>query len=81
MSFMKAFISVISGLRKFTIMFVVLAVASGFRIAELLSGTEFIDLVKVTVVSYMSTNAAEHLTTTLKDWVQSKAPEVIKNKD
>ena len=60
MSFLKKLTSFISGLRKWTIMVLILVVGISFRIAELITGAEFVVLIKGVAIAFMSSNAVEH---------------------
>lgn len=61
MSFFKKLTSFISGLRKWSIMFLILVIGIFFRIAELLTGAEFVVLIKGVAIAFMSSNALEHV--------------------
>ncbi len=60
MSFIKKLTSFIKGLRKWSIMFLILTVGIVFRITELLTGLEFVALIKGVAIAFMSANAVEH---------------------
>lgn len=60
MSFFKKLTSFISGLRKWTVMVLILVVGIVFRITELLTGAEFVVLIKGVAIAFMSSNAVEH---------------------
>ena len=61
MSFLKKVINTIKGLRKWSIMFLLVVVAITFRITELLTGVEFVALLKGTAIAFFSSNAVEHI--------------------
>lgn len=77
MSFMTDFFSLLSGFRKFVIMLLIIIVSIIFRVTNLISGAEWVDLLKDTVIAFMSFNGVEHLTGTITEWVRSKASEQI----
>lgn len=66
------FLNVFFGLRKTIVMFVLVTIAIIFRCYGLLSGAEFVDLLKNTVIAFFSANTIEHLTTTVKTYFDSK---------
>ena len=58
--------------RKFLAFMALMAVSAGFVISGHMTGSEFIDLMKVTFVSYSSSNVGEHTVTALKEWFKNK---------
>lgn len=60
MSFIKKVIETIQGLRKWSIMFLLVVVAVIFRITDLLTGLEFVALLKSTAIAFFGSNAVEH---------------------
>lgn len=63
MSFLKKIISAITdlGLRKWSIMFFLIAISIIFRVTGLLTGIEFVSLLKGTAIAFFSSNAIEHV--------------------
>lgn len=61
MSLLKKIISTIQGLRKWSIMFLLVAIGVTFRVTDLLSGVEFVALLKGTAIAFFSSNAVEHI--------------------
>lgn len=61
MSLLNKVVSAIKGLRKWSIMFLLLLVAIVFRITDLLTGVEFVSLLKGTAIAFFSSNAVEHV--------------------
>ena len=60
MSFIKKLTSFVKGMRKWSIMLLILVVGIIFRITELLTGVEFVALIKGVGVAFMASNAVEH---------------------
>lgn len=67
-------INVIFGLRKFIAWVALFLVGVIFRIAGLIDGAEFVDLSKNTFLAFVAANGAEHLLTTVKEYVGSRIP-------
>ena len=61
MSLFKKIISTIHGLRKWSIMFLLVVIGVTFRVTDLLSGVEFVALLKGTAIAFFSSNAVEHV--------------------
>ena len=68
MSFLKKLTITIMGLRKWSIMILIIAIGTSFRISELLTGVQYVDLIKGVAIAFMSSNAFEHI----KDMFGSK---------
>lgn len=66
------FLNVFFGLRKTIVMFTLIVIGILFRLYGLLSGAEFVDLLKSTTLGFFSANMIEHLTTTVKTYFDSK---------
>jgi hypothetical protein len=49
-----------NGLRKWSVVGVVILVGTSFRVANLISGAEFVQLVSTVVVAFVGGNATEH---------------------
>lgn len=67
-------INVIFGMRKFILMMVLYIVGIVFRIKDMLSGAEMVDLFKSTTIAFMSANGIEHLVTGVKAVMAGKNP-------
>ena len=61
MSWFKKILLLIQGLRKWSIMFLILVVGVIFRVTDYISGLEFVALIKGTAVAFMASNAVEHV--------------------
>ena len=61
MSFLNKVVNTIKGLRKWSIMFLLVVVGIIFRVTELLTGVEFVALLKGTAIAFFSSNAVEHV--------------------
>lgn len=57
---MDKWIERIKGLRKWSIMVLVITIGVVFRVLELLNGIEFVALIKGVAVAFMASNAIEH---------------------
>lgn len=51
----------IKGLRKWTVMMVIIIVGIIFRVTSLITGLEFVGLIKGVAVAFMASNAVEHV--------------------
>lgn len=51
----------IRGLRKWSIMMIIVSTGIAFRLAGYISGVEFVDLLKGIGVAFMASNAIEHV--------------------
>lgn len=69
---------VLAGFRKFLIMTSLILIGVIFRITNLLSGTEFVNLLSGTVIAFFSANTIEHVTDLAQDWVASKSETAAK---
>lgn len=72
MTIIRDFIAVLSGFRKFSIMTLLLITAIVFRSIDLVSGQEFVDLLKNTTIAFFSFNGIEHMTGAIKEWIKNK---------
>ena len=61
MSFIKKLTSFIKGLRKWSIMFLVLTIGIIFRISDHITGLEFVALIKGTAIAFFASNSVEHV--------------------
>lgn len=69
-------INVLFGMRKFIIMIMLYIVGISFRLANLLSGSEMVDLFKATTIAFFGANGVEHLVTGVKEMMANKAAPV-----
>lgn len=74
-----SFINFINGFRKFSIMLIVILVACAFRVLGYITGQEFVGILTPVAVAFMGTNALEHMTKTISEWVKAKATKEITN--
>lgn len=58
---MNKILHVIRGLRKWSIMLLIVIVGVIFRTNDLLNGLEFVSLIKGVAIAFMSSNAVEHV--------------------
>lgn len=72
MSFGKDALSFLNGFRKFTMMVAILFIGILFRMWNFVTGAEFVELISTTAIAFFGTNAAEHITNTVKEWIKSK---------
>lgn len=63
MSLLNKIVSTIKGLRKWSIMFLLVVIGVVFRVNDLLTGVEFVALLKGTAIAFFSSNAVEHVKT------------------
>lgn len=69
---LKNLLLYINGFRKFTIMMLLIIIGISFRLFDLVSGSEFVDLLKGSAIAFFSFNGVEHLTKAVKDWLVAK---------
>jgi len=69
---LKDVISFINGFRKFTVMVLLLVTGISFRVTDFITGSEFVELLRYTTVAYMGTNALEHMSKAVVEWVKKK---------
>lgn len=67
-------INIVFGFRKFLLMLLLYVVGIIFRLNDLVSGAEMVDLFKTTTIAFMSANGVEHLMTTVKDYMSNGKP-------
>lgn len=60
------------GFRKFIVALMVLVVSIIFRVKSLLSGSEFVDLVKAVTLGFFGTNTVEGIVTVVKDHLAAR---------
>jgi len=58
---MEKLLSLIKGLRKWSIMMIIITVGIVFLVNGMLSGLEFVALIKGVAIAFMSSNAIEHV--------------------
>ncbi len=66
------FLNVVFGFRKLIIMVMLFGVGIIFRLMNLINGTEFVNLLNSTSVAFFAANGLEHITTTVKEYINSK---------
>lgn len=64
-----------TGSRKFTVMAVLIVVASGFRLSSLIDSKDFADLLSATGVAFMGSNAVEHIGAAVQSFLAKKMSE------
>ena len=69
-------INIIFGFRKFILMLALFFIGIIFRIKGLIDGGQFVDMLKSTSIGFFAANGLEHLTTTVKEYVNSKGQKV-----
>jgi hypothetical protein len=62
-------LSIASGFRKWSIMALILTVGITFCAIGLVSGQEFVDLIRYTAVAFFATNVAEHFIRSLQEGI------------
>lgn len=73
------FLNTLQGLRKTMVMLSLILLAAVFRIKGYIDGNNMVDLLKGTVIAFFSANGLEHITTTVKEYVNSKGKKVEEN--
>lgn len=71
------FIQFLNGFRKFIFAMAIFFAASGFLVAKILNGVEYVDLMKTTVMAFMAINGVEHVTGTVQTWLLNKAAPIV----
>jgi predicted Co/Zn/Cd cation transporter (cation efflux family) len=66
------FFLLLQGFRKFIVCLLILIVSIVFRVKNLLSGGEFVDLDKAIVLAFMGSNSMEGLFSVVKEHLQTK---------
>lgn len=51
-------------------MVLLMAIGVGFRLSGHISGQELVELLRYTVVAFMGTNALEHMSKAVLEWVK-----------
>lgn len=62
-------LAVISGMRKTIVMLILIVVAIAFRVLNYVDGSQFVDLLKGTVIAFFSANSIEHIGETIRTYV------------
>lgn len=65
-------LNILFGFRKFVLMLFVFLVAVIFRCKDLINGSEMVDLLKSTVITFLGANGVEHVVGAVKDHYASK---------
>lgn len=65
-------INILFGMRKFIIMLMLYLVGISFRLTNLLSGAEMVDLFKATTIAFFGANGVEHLVLGVKAAMANK---------
>lgn len=65
------------GFKKFIAFLLVLAIASIFRIKNLMDGSNYVDLIKASFIAFCTANGIEHFTTTAKTYIQTNSNTLI----
>lgn len=68
----KKLIGLVIGIRKFSVILMLVAVAVIFRLTNHLSGQNFVDLLVPVAVAFMGTNMAEHALNMAKEFLSKK---------
>ena len=55
------------GVRKFSVMILIIVIAVIFRLTDLISGAEMVELLKVTGAAFMASNVGEHIVKAIKE--------------
>ena len=66
------FLNIIQGLRKTLVMFLLMIIGVWFRLKGYLSGDNFTDLLRATVIAYFGANSVEHFTSMVQQHLVSK---------
>jgi hypothetical protein len=70
------FVNSIQGIRKTLVMLALMVLSSFFLVKGLLTGNNFTDLLKATVLGFLACNSVEHLTSVVKEHINSKGQKV-----
>lgn len=74
--FIVNFLNTLQGLRKTAVMMALILLGAVFRVKGYISGDNMVDLLKGTVIAFFSANGLEHITTTVKEYINSKGQKV-----
>ena len=70
------FFNLFVGLRKTIAWFSLMSVAIIFRLKGYIEGAQFVDLAKNTFLGFVAGNMSEHMTTTVRQYLNSKGQKV-----
>jgi hypothetical protein len=73
------FLNTLQGLRKTMVMLSLILLGAVFRVKGYISGDNMVDLLKGTVIAFFSANGLEHITTTVKEYINAKGKKVEEN--
>jgi hypothetical protein len=73
------FLNTLQGLRKTMVMLSLILLGAIFRVKGYISGDNMVDLLKGTVIAFFSANGLEHITTTVKEYINTKGKKVEEN--
>jgi hypothetical protein len=79
--YLVSFLNIFTGLRKTIVMLLLMIIGVSFRVKGLLNGNEFVDLFKVTVVSYFGANSVEHFSSMVEAHLKSKSTVAVIDND
>lgn len=65
-------LSALVGVRKFTVMLILILIGIIFLVHGLLSGDNFVELISTTAIAFFGANVAEHATNLGSNYVQAK---------
>lgn len=69
---LSVFFDLLQGFRKFIVMMLLIIIGVVFRIENLISGSDFVNLLTSTTVAFMSANAIERIGDVIKTHILSK---------
>lgn len=72
MSIFKDVIMFFHGFRKLTVMLLLIVCGVAFRISDLITGAEFVDLLRYTGVAFFAGNSVEHIGKTVVEWIKNR---------
>lgn len=70
--FVVNFLNTLQGLRKTVVMLSLIILGAVFRVKGYISGDNFVELLKNTVIAFFSANGLEHISNTVKEYINSK---------
>lgn len=74
--FLVNFLNALQGLRKTIVMGILIVLAIVFRVKGLISGDNMVQLLQGTVIAFFSANGLEHITNTVKQYIDSNGKKV-----
>jgi hypothetical protein len=66
----------LQGIRKVLVMLSLVLIGVIFRIKGYLDGSNFVDLLKATTIAFFASNGVEHLTSTIKEYINVNGAKV-----